>query len=503
MSEDKCAELSIICDDNHVDVNQSVTNGVEKGATKIENAYERSPVEESSFKGWLSFLALYTSRHTAGTEFAIGPLFVARGATAIDVIVGLLIGNCLATLSWRFICAPIATRQRLTAYYSMERIVGRKLMYVYDITAFLVLALLAGAMFTVSASAVGVPFGVPAPGLNDWLPASFSFCVVVVFCGLVTTLVASFGITFVTVFGQIVTPILLAGIIYMCIQSLQMLGINDDFGHGLWYILSEKVYTGVVVDLNFTRVGFGKCVFFAWFCDLQLHIGQNDLTLIRYAKSANAGGWSSGAGMFVGHYFAWITAGLMYAVQLQADPTLTSVSPGPIAQLVGGWFGIIIIVIAGWSTANPIMYAAGLGLQHVVPRLKTWASTLLVGSIATAAALFPGFTSRILELLSFAGLILCPMGVIVFCDFFILPAMGLPNEQAANSIEGMASATNWRAVIAWFVSVAITTPIAFCTVLEFFYTPLITIILAGALYVGSSKIVIPTQKCVLAIADAA
>ena len=36
----------------------------------------------------------------------------------------------------------------------------------------------------------------------------------------------------------------------------------------------------------------------------------------------------------------------MYAVQLQEDPSQTSVAPGPIANLVGGTFGLIIIVIA-------------------------------------------------------------------------------------------------------------------------------------------------------------
>ena len=98
-------------------------------------AYEREPVPRDSLKGWPSFLGMFISRHTAGTEFAIGPLFVANGATAIDVVVGLLIGNILATLSWRFLVAPLATSQRLTAYYAMELVVGKRLMFVYDIMA--------------------------------------------------------------------------------------------------------------------------------------------------------------------------------------------------------------------------------------------------------------------------------------------------------------------------------------------------------------------------------
>jgi hypothetical protein len=78
------------------------------------DAYERETVPDDQYKGFLSFLGLFTSRHTAGTEFAIGPLFVARGSSAIDILVGLFIGNFLATLSWRFIVAPLAISQRLT-----------------------------------------------------------------------------------------------------------------------------------------------------------------------------------------------------------------------------------------------------------------------------------------------------------------------------------------------------------------------------------------------------
>ena len=110
------------------------------------NAYERERVPENRLKGWLSFLGLFASRHTAGTEFAIGPLFVARGSSAIDIILGLLIGNILATLSWRYIVAPLAVSQRLTTYYAMERVVGRRLLLVFDILSCVLLAGLAGAM---------------------------------------------------------------------------------------------------------------------------------------------------------------------------------------------------------------------------------------------------------------------------------------------------------------------------------------------------------------------
>ena len=363
----------------------SIVQSTKRAYFKIDNAidaYEREPVPKDRFKGWISFLGLFTSRHTAGTEFAIGPLFVARGSTAIDIVVGLFIGNLLATLSWRFVCAPLAVSQRLTAYYAMERAFGRRFLYVYDVLACVLLAGLAGAMFTVSATAFAAIFNVDAPELTDLLPTSGAFCGLVIACGLVTTVVAAFGFTFVTIFGQFMTPVLIAGIIFFAVESLRMLGIGQD-GCGLWCILSETVYTGVVVEEGIPRFGFAHCVFFAWWVDLQLHIAQNDLTLLRFAHSANVG-WTSAGGMYIGHYFAWIVAGCMYAVQLQTDPTNTSVAPGPIAKLVGGTFGLVIIIIAGWSTANPVIYSSGLALQHIFPKVHAWMSTIIVGLVATA-----------------------------------------------------------------------------------------------------------------------
>ena len=74
--------------------------------------------------GLISFVGMYAGEHAAGTEFMIGPLFVTHGVTVFDVLVGLFFGNLMAVLSWRFLCAPIATRVRQTLYYQLERICG-------------------------------------------------------------------------------------------------------------------------------------------------------------------------------------------------------------------------------------------------------------------------------------------------------------------------------------------------------------------------------------------
>jgi purine-cytosine permease-like protein len=220
-----------------------------------------------------------------------------------------------------------------------------------------------------------------------------------------------------------------------------------------------------------------------------VHIGQNDLTLLRFARTANVG-WTSAGGMYIGHYFAWIVAGCMYAVQLQEDPTNTSVAPGPIAQLVGGSFGLVVIIIAGWSTANPVIYSSGLALQHIFPRMHAWLSTIIVGLLATAVACFPAITNRIIEFLAFAGIILSPMGVMVFTDYFVFPRLGLCRELSYQHRlnEEVCQMTNWPAVVTWALAMSISLPLALLTPVSVYFAPAITLPLSFALYIGLTKV---------------
>ena len=118
-------------------------------ANEPVNEYERERVPEKARLGFKSFIGQYAGEHCAGTELMIGPLFVARGASAGDLIFGLLLGNLLAVLSWTFLTAPIATRARLTLYYQLERICGRKLVTLYNLANGVLFCFLAGSMITV------------------------------------------------------------------------------------------------------------------------------------------------------------------------------------------------------------------------------------------------------------------------------------------------------------------------------------------------------------------
>ncbi len=170
------------------------------------NEYERTPVPLEAQKSLKSFVGMYAGEHTAGTEYVIGPLFVAHGVGASDLILGLLAGNLLAVLSWTFLCAPIATHYRVTLYYHLERICGINLTRTYNLVNGLMFCFLAGAMITVSATAIGIPFNIPMPHLTDIYPTSIGWVITVLSVGFVITLVTILGYERIAQFSNIAAP---------------------------------------------------------------------------------------------------------------------------------------------------------------------------------------------------------------------------------------------------------------------------------------------------------
>src|SRR5574341_855501 len=134
--------------------------------------YDREPVAPQKLQSGGKFAGLFAGEHVAATEFVIGAFFVLHGVSARDLMLGLLIGNLLAVLSWTFVCAPIAVQTRLTLYWYVRKIAGPGLTLVYNIANAFLYCILAGAMISVSATAVGLAFRIPTPALSDVFPNS-------------------------------------------------------------------------------------------------------------------------------------------------------------------------------------------------------------------------------------------------------------------------------------------------------------------------------------------
>ena len=393
------------------------------------NEFEREPVPANKLRGLGSFIGMYAAEHTAGTEFVIGPLFVAHGSSAFDVVVGLLVGNLLAVLSWAVLCAPIAVKGRMTLYYQLEKICGSHLVKMYNVVNGVMFCFLAGSMIAVSATAVGIPFDIAMPSLNDMLPNSVGWVVIVFVIGSLTTVVAMFGYQWISRFANIAAPWMILIFLAAAFAVLPELGVTSwsDF----WPIANDRIWNGVPLEGQ-SQFTFWHIMFFAWFANMAMHVGMSDLSIFRYARKWQYG-FSSATGMFLGHYLAWLASGILYALFLMETDNSTEFAPGVIAFRAAGVAGAVCVVIAGWTTANPTIYRAGLAFQSVVPKWKTWKATLATGLVTTLAACFPGLVMKLLSFVAIYGFILMPMGAVIFIDFYLIKKLGMEPFYAEKS----------------------------------------------------------------------
>jgi len=392
---------------------------------------------------------MYAGEHAAGTEFMIGPLFLTAGVSAFDLIVGLLLGNLMAVLSWRFLTAEIAVKHRLTLYYQLEKICGKKLVTFYNLANGVLFCFLAGAMITVSATAVGVPFDMEMPKLTDTLPNGPLWIVIVVVVGVLITIIAARGYESVSKAANWMSPLIVIAFLACGIVALAQLGVSNI--HEFWNIWGEgsDPFPGQI------KYTFWHVMLWSWFCNAAMHIGMSDLTVFRYARNSQSG-WTTAAGMYVGHYMAWIAAALLYAVYVQspeaqeflANNEAPPVAPGPLAYNAIGVFGILAVVIAGWTTANPTIYRAGLAFQAIIPKAKTFWMTILAGTIATIAGLFPAFAMKLLGFVALYGFILAPIGAIIVFEHFFSNKFGITTEFAEKS----GVRINIAVLLAWAIS---------------------------------------------------
>jgi purine-cytosine permease-like protein len=450
------------------------------------NEYERTPVPAGSLKGSRSFLGMYAGEHTAGTEFVIGPLFVAHGVSAGDLLIGLLIGNLLAVLSWGLITAPIAASKRLTLYYQLERIAGKNVVRWYNLVNALMFCFLAGSMIAVSATAVGIPFNLEMPTLTDWFPRTTGWVITVLLIGTVVTLVAIQGYNQVSKFANVMSPWMILIFFSAAIVGLAELGVAS--AGDLLAVAQEVIWNGVPLP-GMSKFSVWHVIFFAWFCNMAMHIGMSDLTILRYAKS-----WTSGftvfAGVYLGHFVAWIASGILYAVFLQSNTGSQEFAPGPIAFQTLGIAGAVCVVIAGWTTANPTIYRAGLALQGIFPRVPTWKITAVVGGITSVAACFPALVMKLLDFVALYGLLLMPMGAVIFADFYLSEKMGFKSEAALNS----KSDFSLPALLSWVLTLVFCLGLNYFYGIEIFFLGLPGWFVAVAIFVVLSKAKYPQVK---------
>ncbi|MEN8804656.1 MAG: hypothetical protein ABF278_03420, partial [Wenyingzhuangia sp.] len=388
---------------------------------------EQLPVAKHRLHDWTHFAGLYAAEHVAATEFVIGATFVALGAKTIDIIFGLLIGNILAVLSWRFITSPIAVDTRLSLYTYLNKIAGDSMTKLYNWANVIIFSVISAAMITVSSTAVRFAFNIPAQ-LN-WYPTNAWFILIVIAVGIVVVSIALYGFNAVSDFSSLCAPWLFVmftsgAMVLLPALSLDILGKTLPAGlSDLMTLGDQSVWTGINSEGN-EGIGLVEVIGFGWAANTITHFGLVDMALLRFAKKKNYA-YASSTGMMFGHYVAWIAAGIMGAgAAVILGKSIVSLDPGDVAYYALGLSGFVIVIVAGWTTAITNLYRAGLAAQAIFYNHSRQKTTIIVGLVTVVIACFPFVFSQILPLLTYAGLLVVPVGAIVFAEHQIFPRIG-------------------------------------------------------------------------------
>ncbi|MGQ0332932.1 purine-cytosine permease family protein [Halomonas elongata] len=421
---------------------QADTSGTEE--------FERQRIPPSHQLSGKYFLGAYAGEHVAGTEFVIGASLVSLGVNTGDLLWGLLIGNLLAVLSWAWICSPVATRSRMTIYWYLERLAGKRFSVVYNLLNGLIFAVVSGAMITVSASAFRVMTSIPPQ--TAWYPQSLSFVALALFVGAITVWMTVKGFKLIANFSTVCSPwmatmFLASGA--LTVPVLMHMGELDGI-FTLAGVVDTFVWTGTTPEGS-PGISMWVIAAWAWGANLPMHLGMSDMSILRFARKSSYG-YFSAAGMYIGHYMAWVCAGLMGATAaLLAKSQLIEMDPGGVAFRILGAMGLIAVVVAGWTTSIPSLYRAGLAFQSVFTRYSRVQVTVATGVATTIIACFPFVFTQWLNVLSYFIMLIAPVGAIIAAEHFLLPRMDIGPFWRER--QGLAS--NLPAFAAWAIGIAV------------------------------------------------
>lgn len=408
--------------------------------------YDREPVSKNKLHGWKTFIGMFSGEHVAGTEFVLGFLLFQHGVSGKDLLLGLLIGNVLAVLSWAFFCAPIGVKTRLTIYWQIRKVCGPYITVIYSALYAFILCLLAGSMVYIAVTSISIPFGVDNPNYPTDVFPNIQWITIAIVVGAVIASLAVLGFEKIAHFAKVCAPWMALVFGACAIAALPQIGIHSmsDF----WEIAPVKIFKGVPMD-GYSKYTIWHVIGLAWLCNAPQHIGMSDITIFRYAKSWKQG-FASAFGMFIGHFGAWISSYIMVAVYLNLVAS-SSPQPGDVAFFAAGIAGAVCVVVAGWTTANPTLYRTGLAIQVLTPNWKRWKVTLLAGILMIIAACIPAVVHNLDRLVAYNGIAFVPLGAFIFVDLWIFPKIGLTSYYT----EKKGSLISWPSAAAWILSFAV------------------------------------------------
>lgn len=237
---------------------------------------------------------------------------------------------------------------------------------------------------------------------------------------IVTTI---FGFSALQRLADLVVPILLIGLFWVCWLALEQADIAT-----LLAVEADKLSLGLAVSAVVGSMVVGVTIF---------------PDICRFAHNATQG-----------KIAALLSFGLAVPVilVLSAIPSLVSGEKDLILIMLGLGLGVaalLLLVFTAWTTNAGNLYSSTLAFETLATQTAKWKLTSIIGAIGTLLAIF-GITSYLISILVLVGVCIPPIAGIYIADFYYLRGRQYDIDRLASLPD-----FNKPAFIAWAIASSI------------------------------------------------
>jgi len=373
-------------------------------AEYVYKDYEREKVPESGLRSWWNITAVQFG-YMFGSTALIWAMQFTKGFTFKQILITLIVGHFISF--WIFyLNGMIGVKERMSTFYCARLSfgsLGSNLVGV--LVAFAILGWM-GAQVGATALAVNAATGWNVTALN-------------IIIGLCMTLTAVIGYKGISKLSNFSVPYF----IVICVIGL-FIAANKLGGFNALFAIQPKspmpLVTGITAVVGSIAV-----------------MGVTTPDISRYARTNWDLGWAVGISCVIGHMVIPV-AGVLMAM------AVGSTNIGQVVFGLLGWWGVLMIVTAGWTTGDNNIYSSALAMTAIIPKIPKWVLSLILGIIGTAAAT-AGIVNHLMSWLSLLSALAPPVFGVMQADYFILPMLGIERSLVMKEKKQF----NLGALIAW------------------------------------------------------
>ncbi len=261
--------------------------------------------------------------------------------------------------------------------------------------------------------------------LMEFIGISFPMWLSCLIWGIVMLISAIYGYTFMKILNYIAVPSLFIVCIYGIIASTSSASVNIFAA-----VPPQAGQMPVSAALSMMVGAFAMGTIIV--CDIA-----------RYAKNRKDTIKSSYLGVLPATLFMMFTGGATAMATGEGDITVV------FAQMGMAFFGMLVLVLATWTTNTTNAYTAGLAVMKVF-NLKDKTRplvTMACGLLGTVLAMI-GIISQFESIISLLGSVLPPVAGVMLSDYWIV---GKGKKENFRTIPGV----NWIGIVSWAVGAAV------------------------------------------------